>query len=262
MNALLVLALLVACGGGATGATPTSRAGAAPTATKQPSAQPSGDLQTRISDSLNLTLGVDTMVLPSYHIEISMAEPSWDTETSQVKITNWTLSGDVSGQDMHIIHTSDGTTTEGYIIAGGFAKSEEGGKEYELVNGQLQDSFSLSLTWVVIPLSAGMPLIIAAVGPTAQGEETIDGRVAEKYNVDTANAPSGAMALLGGLLTITSSRGTAWVDKETGALLKMNIDYDQNFTDPQNTSTVMGTGSGHVELLVTKVGQVSVQLPQ
>ncbi len=272
-----VILLLVSCGGGAPAATPTPPAPAGetpaapppsetptapPSAATQPPAPPATDLQSRISESLNRTMGVEGMILPSYHLEISGSDPTWDDATSQVETTNWTLVADVQGDDIYLVYTSDGQTSEGYSIDGGLAKSEEGGKEYEVVNGELQDSFTMGLTWALVPLSAGMPLIIAATGPTPQGGESIDGRSAEKYGVDSANAPAGVIGMLGGIINITASRGTAWVDQETGALLKAILDYEQKFTDPENPDTVLGTGSGHVEIRVTGVGQVTVQLPE
>jgi len=269
----LVILSLVACGGGAPAATPTppgppGETPAAPAVTPtqppavtptQPPAPPAADVQARISDSLNRTMGVEGMVLPSYHLEISGSEPVWNAETSQVETKTYTFQADVSGDDIYLVYTRDGETIEGYIIDGGLAK--EGGKEYEVVNGELQDSFTMGLTWALMPLGVGIPLVVAATGPTPQGGDSIDGRAAEKYGVDSANAPAGVMGMLGGIINITASRGTAWVDQETGALLQTVLDYEQKFTDPENPDTVLGTGSGHVEVLVTRVGQVTVQLP-
>ena len=120
----------------------------------------------------------------------------------------------------------------------------------------------MGLTWAFMPLSVGIPLAVAATGPTSQGGESIDGRAAEKYGVDSANAPPGVIGMLGGILNITASRGTVWVDQETGSLLKALLDYEQKFPDPEDPETVLGTGSGQVEVLVTRVGQVTVQLPE
>jgi len=269
----LVILSLVACGGGAPAATPTPPAppGETPAARAvtptqpaaatptQPPAPPAEDLQSRISDSLNRTMGVEEIFLPSYHLEISGAEPVWSAETSQVETKTYTLVADVSGDDIYLVYTRDSETIEGYIIDGGLAK--EGGKEYEVVNGELQDSFTMGLTWALMPLGVGMPLIVAATGPTSQGGDNIDGRAAEKYGVDSANALPGVLEIVTAFINITSSRGTAWVDSETEALLKAILDYEQRFTDPEDPEKVLGTGSGHVEILVTRVGQVTVQLP-
>lgn len=269
-SACLVMLLIVACGGGAPAATPTPQGppGETPTAPPvvtptQPPAPPASDLQTRISDSYNRTVGLTDAgaVLGSFHIEMSESDPIWNEESQKVETRNWTMTADVSGDDIYLVYTSDGETTEGYIIDGGLAKSEEGGKEYQVVGGELQDSFFMGVTWVTMPLSVFIPMAVAATGPTSQGGDNIDGRAAEKYGVDSANAPPGVLEAITAFINITSARGTIWVDSETGALLKAILDYEQKFTDPSDPSKVLGTGSGHVEMLVTRVGQVTVQLP-
>lgn len=277
ISVCLVILLLVACGGGAPAATPTSPgppaetpAAPPPVATPTlpgppaetpavpPPASPAEDLQGRISDSLNRTLGITDagLVLGSLHIEMSGSEPTWDATASRVVIKNWTLSADMEGDDIYLVYTSDGQTTEGWMIDQG----TDNEKYYERVEGEVQESFMLPLVWLAA-MTPTFPLVVAATGPTSQGGESIDGRAAEKYGVDSANAPPGVMGILGGIINITASRGTAWVDQETGALLKATLDYEQKFIDPEDPDTVLGTGSGHVEILVTQVGQVTVQLP-
>lgn len=268
----LVVLFLVACGGGAPAATPTplgppgeTPAAPLPAATQppapaatQPPAPPAADLQARISDSYDRTVGITDagVVLGSFHIEMSGSDPIWNAETSQVETKNWTMTADFQGDDVHLVYTSDGETTEGWVID----QDKESEKWYEMVGGQVQESFLLPLVWLNV-LTPIFPLVVAATGPTSQGGESIDGRAAEKYGVDSADAPPGVMGMVGGFLNITSSRGTVWVDQATVALLKTILDYEQKFTDPEKPDTVLGTGSGHVEILVTRVGQVTVQLP-
>lgn len=268
----LVVLFLVACGGGAPAATPTSLgppgetpAAPPPAATQppapaatQPPAPPAADLQSRISDSYNRTVGITDagVVLGSFHIEMSGSDPIWNAETSQVETKNWTMTADFQGDDIYLVYTSDGQTTEGWMIDQG----TDNAKYYERVEGEVQESFMLPLVWLNV-LTPIFPLVVAATGPTSQGGESIDGRAAEKYGVDSADAPPGVMGMVGGFLNITSSRGTVWVDQATVALLKTILDYEQKFTDPEKPDTVLGTGSGHVEILVTRVGQVTVQLP-
>ena len=79
--------------------------------------------------------------------------------------------------------------------------------------------------------------------------------------MDSANAPTGAMGALGAFLSVTSAKGTVWVDKETGALLKCSLDWEQTFTDAPGSKTVVANGKGHIELVVTKVNNTSVKLP-
>jgi len=279
---LAVLLSAVACSGGqaqptatppkpstGTAATPAPAAAAkatqAPTAPAQPQTQ-AKDAQSRISESANLLLLSDKAVLKSYHIEASGTEPRWDQQTKKAAADTYSVKADVSGQDLYLVYTSQSgdkpaTTTEGYMINGGIGG--QNGKDYVMTDGKPKESFgAISMAWALFPLRVVMPLAFAAMGPTAQGSEAIDGRQADKFAVDTANAPTGAMGVLGGLMTITSAKGTVWVDKQTGALLKCVLDYEQNFVDPPGSTTVAGSGKGHVELLVTKVGNVTVKLPQ
>ena len=121
---------------------------------------------------------------------------------------------------------------------------------------------AVSMAWVFLPLQIILPMSIASLGTTAQGSDTIDGRAADKYALDSAGAPAGTLGVLSGMFSLTSAKGTAWVDKQTGALLKASIDYEQNLVDPPGSQTSVGKGTGHLELLVTKVGNVTVTLPK
>ncbi len=265
---VLATALLAAACGGSPA--PSQSGGAAATPTKaagQPSAPAAKDLQDRISSSLNRTLSLDEKTLPSYHIEVSGSEPVLNQDTKKVETETYSLKADVSGENVHMTQTiatgsQAAKTTEGYIIGGGMSKSEAGGKEYEVAAGKTQESFWVSLAWVTFPLRIIAPLTIAATGSSAQGEEAIDGRAAEKYGVDSANAPAGVMGILSAMFTVTSSKGTVWVDKQTGALLKATLDFQQNVVDPPGSGTVVGKSNGHIEIIVTKVGQVTVALPK
>jgi hypothetical protein len=51
------------------------------------------------------------------------------------------------------------------------------------------------------------------------------------------------------------------VDQETGALLRLSTDYEAVFLDA-DTGTVNGSGTGHIEIVVTEVGKVHVALPE
>ena len=227
------------------------RATPIPPAAKDPSAL--------ISDSLNRVLMMDKKVLDSYHLEASGVRPGYDTSTKKVESQDFTLKADVSGDDIYLISTTKGAqgkTTEGYIMD---SNSKDQTKGYVVKNGKLEEDLFLPLSWAMLPLDYGMPLIFAAMGPSPAGSESVDGRAADKFNVDVANAPAGAAGALKGMgIIVYSSKGTVWVDKETGALLKMAIDYEK---DVQDSGKVVGKGSGHIDLAVTQVGKVSVKLP-
>lgn len=208
----------------------------------------------------------DQAAFRSFHIEASGSDPSYDANAKKVESETYTLKADSAGKDLYLVYTSAkggaaAQTTEGYAINGGIGG--DNGKEYVVESGKLKESLgAISMTWVFFPLRVVFPLSVASMGPSAQGSETIDGRQADKYGVDTANAPAGAMGALSAFLSVTSAKGTVWLDKETGALLKCVIDYDQNLTDAPGSKTVVASGKGHLELLVTKVNNTTVKLPQ
>ena len=285
---LLVIVSLAGCGGSGPAATATPQAAtpkpgsSAPTATPQPGAAKaatatpaaaskppaaqSSDPSGRVGDSVTRLLMDDQKAFKSFHLEASGKDPQWNTGTKKVDYNTYSYKADVADTDLYLLSTSQkgansAVTFEGYSIKGGIGQPD--GKEYKLVNGKLEDSFGeASMTWTFFPLQIILPLTIAATGTTAQGTETIDGRVADKYAVDSAKAPVGVIGALSGMFGYSSSKGTAWVDKETGALLKLVLDYEQDLIDPPGSKTVVGKGSGHLELLVTKVGKVTVTLPK
>jgi hypothetical protein len=91
----------------------------------------------------------------------------------------------------------------------------------------------------------------------AAGTETLEGRTAEVYAVDSSGSDGG---VLGGLeIPIRMARGTVWVDGETGALLKAALDYQADVKD--TSGSLQGSGPGHLDIVVTQVGRVSVALP-
>jgi hypothetical protein len=246
--------------------TPTKGSGPAPTAAP---ATPSKDAQTRISDSANRLLMDDNPAFKSFHLEASGTDPSWDQQGKKVVNQGFTLKADRSGDDLYLVYTTDkvgdkaATKTEGYSIKGGLAGKDGTGKEYVLEAGKLTESLgAISMTWVFFPLKVVLPLAFAAIGPSAQGSESVDGRQADKFGVDTANAPAGVLGAMGSFLSVTSAKGTVWIDKETGALLRCSLDYTQDLVDPPGSQTVAGRGSGHIELVVTKVNNTTVTLPK
>lgn len=289
---LVVIVSLVGCGGSGPAATATPQGAtpkpgtSAPTATPQPGAakaatatpgavkaptakpgatSQSSDPSSRVGDSVGRLLTDEPRAFKSFHIEASGKDPKWNATTKKVEFTTYSYKADQADTDLYLLSTTqDGTepakTLEGYSIKGGIGEPD--GKEYEVVNGKLVDSFGVTMAWVFFPLQVIVPLSIAATGTSAQGTESIDGRVADKYALDSAKAPAGVMGALTGMFSYTSSKGTAWVDKETGALLKAVLDYELDLVDPPGSKTVVGKGVGHLELLVTKVGKTTVTLPK
>jgi hypothetical protein len=60
--------------------------------------------------------------------------------------------------------------------------------------------------------------------------------------------------------TVTAARGQVWLDQQTGALLKASLVYEVEIKDLVSGKGI-GSGAGQVELTVTQVGAVTVQLP-
>ncbi len=249
-------------------ATAAPTKGSAPAPTSAPAPQ-SKDAQSRISESANRLLLDDQPAFKSFHIEASGTDPSWDQQSKAVINQSYTLKADKSSTNLYLLYSEDkagtkaATKTEGYAINGGLGSKDGTGKEYTVDAGKLTESIgAISMTWVFFPLKVVLPLAIAAMGSSSQGSESIDGRQADKFGVDTASAPAGTMGALGSFLSVTSAKGTVWIDKETGALLKCNLDYTQDLTDTPGSKTVAGKGNGHIELVVTKVNNTSVTLPK
>ncbi len=59
--------------------------------------------------------------------------------------------------------------------------------------------------------------------------EAIDGRTAEVYDVDMAKADPAVLAGVQGFIGkgVTRAAGKVWVDRETGGLLKANLDLER-----------------------------------
>ena len=230
------------------------QAAAGPTPTLVATSAGAADPGRLISKALGLTLGTgQPPVLPSARLEASGADPAWNRSLRKAEVTTYTVQADMQGADLHLLYsTAKANPIDGYIV---------GGKEYRLVNGHAQLApGSVKLYWAEWPLNAGFALAAAATGATPQGETDLGGRTAQVFAVDSANANPAALAALKGFSDITASKGTVWIDKDTGALLKATLDYQATLTDPASKA-VLGTGNGHVEIAVSNVGSVTVALP-
>ncbi len=80
----------------------------------------------------------------------------------------------------------------------------------------------------------------AYAGPTAEaaGSDVVGGVPADRFNMDTATAAASTqpgLAMLGGMLNgkvkMKSVKGSAWLEKSTGRLVKFNLDADLSTQD-------------------------------
>ena len=209
----------------------------------------------RIMKALNILLGSETSpsALASFHLDAVNQSPVW--AGGQIAQSQDTMIADVQGANVHFAdHTKspDGSETiaEAYLI---------GKQEYDVQNGQVQPpGVSMTgLSWRMWPMNLMILLATGSTGATAAGTETLDGRIAEidEINVSGSSIPSVA----GIALSVSSVSGKVWVDQQTGALLKAVLDYQADVHDTAGADK--GNGAGHLELTVTKVGQVTVSVP-
>lgn len=219
----------------------------------------SGNLDsTDISSALNLVLGSTDRpsVFDSYHLELVLDSPVLGDDNLTVTNETTKISADVQGDNIRIVQLDPGATEtkEGYII---------GDAEYKIVDGEKQETNGrIGLAWAMWPLKVVVPYAFAVNYGSKTGTDTIDGRSAVVYEFDTANAPADVLAYLNAVdaTGTTSAKGTVWIDKETGAMLKLEMSYHDNFSD--NDGKVVASGSGTVTLEITKINQTTVEIPE
>jgi len=208
----------------------------------------------RVASGLSILLGMDEgrPGLPSYHMEAYHLIPAWEGG-ALVQYEDWMVA-DVQGQNVHfndrVLNPGGSTTTaEAYLM---------GEEKHDVENGVLQpEGASMSqLAWVLWPLDPSVILGTGSSSAQAAGTEVLDGRTAEVYTVDTTGAMGG---VAGVSLSVTAASGRVWIDQETGALLKAELDYQSDVKD--DDGNVMGSGSGVLEIDVTQVGSVAFSLP-
>ena len=164
------------------------------------------------------------------------------------------MSADVQGKTVHYTESKtppggSATTKKAYLI---------GGQEYDVLKGKVGPVEADSVIWTMWPLDLETMLAMGAPGAAATGTETLDRRNAEVYEMaGAASTISGATGLV---LPASSIFGKVWDDQQTGALLKAELDYQADVKD--SSSDDRGTSSGHLEITVTQVGNVTVSLPK
>lgn len=228
-----------------------------------PSAQPGPSLERRIIDSPGVTLQAPSgkLALGSFHLQMKARQPRLDRATKRVVLDDWRLGADVERDNVSV--TCDirepGTGTAQKLAGWILGEGRPGGIPYESIGGKLDVSPRLQHQCWSRAYAWTPALSAAASGHTPAGQETIDGRPADRYKVE---ATPTALERLRPMMNLTSARGTVWLDRQTGALLKTTLAYKEMFTEGRGSGTVLGAADGRVEMTVTRVGKVTVKPPQ
>lgn len=214
-----------------------------------------------LSGAFNLLNGTtDTpSVFDSYHLEMVLDSPKANDDSTAVVNEKISISADVAGKNVHIFQIDPGMTDpkEGYIIG-------DTDKEYKLVDGAWQETMGqIALAWAMWPLQIVMPYAYTtSVYAGKLGTEEVDGRAATAYELDTSKGdPAVAAGMKAFGLGNFTGTGKVWIDKETGALLKLQLNYTEDVYN-SDASAVIGSGTGTITMEVSKVGQVTVTSPQ
>lgn len=235
-----ITAEVVAMAGSSGESTPT-------TSTATPAAS---NPQTRVAGSLNLLLGTsDTpSVFESYHIDYTNVSPIWSN--AAVIQSHYSLSANVQGKNIHFTETSDGVKTEVILI---------GDTEYEVIDGQAAPGSGLAgLGWITWPLDPTTVLGIGSFKTEAAGTYTLDGRPVEVYTI-TGRVSDDPTGMFSSLASVTAVNGQVWIDQAAGGLIKIVADYESDVKD--NSGSLAGHGSGHLEIYVAQIGNVTVTPP-
>ena len=223
-----------------------------------PTASASDNLPMRLSQAILLLSGTtqQASILPSYHFEMNEALPVVDQQTGKIKVSAVQVSADVQAANLYLKHIVDQqVVSEGYVVDD---------QEYALKNGQVEKApGTVEPDWAGLQMDIVTPYSVASLGPVSQGQDSVDGRATDVIALDSSRADPAvlanvqSMSLLAGF-NITSASGTAWLDQQTGALLKLILDYS---AEPKAQPGSGASVRGHIELVVSQVGRVTVKLP-
>jgi hypothetical protein len=214
----------------------------------QPSSDPAVEQAQRIASALDALVGSahTPPQLPSFHLELKDSTPAWDSGAGAIVLKPQTLSADVEGTDVHFRNQSLNKVTEVIIL---------GEEEYEVIAGVPSPSLGLAgLAWINWQLKPAMILAQAATSIVESGQDTIDGMITDWYRFDATSDPMSSF----GPLSVTGSKGILWIDRKSGALLKLEADYTASVSDTSGNSK--GSENGRLEIVISQIGQVTVSL--
>jgi hypothetical protein len=214
-----------------------------------------------VAFSRMLRAGDPPDALPSYHVDLHHTFPERNPSSGLMVMTDYQAAADLHAENIYLKRTVSSPpkapqTLEGYLIDG---------KEYSVVQGNaVEGDAGISLEWAMWPLDAMPAIGAASLGYTLQGTDVIEGRIVDVVDMDTSKADPAQMQAWRSLdifsTVVTEAHGTAWVDQQTGVLLKIILDYTAEVHDPASKN-LLGTGAGRLEITVSKIGLTVVQLP-
>ncbi|MGD0805994.1 MAG: hypothetical protein ABSA10_00700 [Anaerolineales bacterium] len=108
-------------------------------------------------------------------------------------------------------------------------------------------------------------VVLSAAGmasPQAEAGTTWEGWQVDVYSVDSTSLGGEGTDSSFGILpvVITSIQGTVWINHDTGALLKADLQFEAGVRKPGET-TPSTHGKGEFHLAVSQIGKVTVSLP-
>jgi hypothetical protein len=185
----------------------------------------------RAQDSKKVTDGMkrlmDSFEKPDapFHFSYQAKEnvnPKFPMQAGELpKLGPVTVEADVSSDDVSVTENRNGKQTQskaGKSDAAGYGLAKLG-----VMSCMLEVTFPF-----------------AYAGPTAQsaGTDAVGGVTTDKYDMDTTTADAStqaALAMLGGMFNgkvkIKSVKGSAWLEKSSGRLVKFNLDTDMSTQD-------------------------------
>jgi hypothetical protein len=184
-------------------------------------------------------------VLPSFAMTVDEVLPAAAGQSVR------DVEAEVAGVNKHYTMTVDGQSTEAYQM---------GQDYYEVTGGQVKAGSVLdSLAWDNWQ-NLDLMMIFSAAGaadPQAAPGTTLEGRAVDVFTVHKEAVQGSGLE---GLQTLTVLRisGEVWIDHETGALLKADLQFTAGVKEGSEPAV---NGPGSLLITVGRIGKVTVALP-
>jgi len=190
----------------------------------------------------------------SYHIEVKLDMPAPGEDGTSLVIERTKLSADVQGRKV--------LATFAYPrepLVAGFVSDYQ---EYRRENGKLQAGGPgpVAVRWATWPLDVVPVFSDSVLLAHPSGTEVLEGRPVDVYSVNTAYAPGDQARLSAPGSAFHLLQGQIWVDRQTGGLLLIHMDFKVDVPGPRG-GAILGTENGHLDLVVSQIDRVQVNLP-